>query len=54
VGKKAIARTLFAGPFDERWAMEKDGTVRLAFSGERVSEMRALLPDYALKIMGLW
>lgn len=52
--KKSLPRTIFTGPFDERWAMEEDGTVRLAFSGERVSEMRALLPEYALKMMGLW
>lgn len=52
--KKPLPRTLFTGPFDERWAMEGDGTVRLAFSGERVSEMRALLPEHALKMMGLW
>jgi hypothetical protein len=34
--------------------MEEDGTVRLAFSGERVAEMRALLADYALRMMGLF
>jgi hypothetical protein len=52
--KKRLPRTLFTGPFDERWAMEDDGTVRLAFSGKRVAEMRSLLPKYALKMMGLW
>ena len=53
--QKSLPRTLFTGPFDERWEMNKvDGTVRLAYSGERVAEMRALLPEYALKMMGLW
>jgi hypothetical protein len=52
--KKPLPRTLFTGPFDERWAMEDDGSVRLAFSGERIAEMRSLLPEYALRVMGLW
>jgi hypothetical protein len=34
---------LFTGPFDERWGIEEDGTVRLASSGERVAEIRALV-----------
>ena len=45
---------LFTGPFDERWYRSDDGTVRLKYSGNRVAEMRALLPEYARKMMGLW
>jgi hypothetical protein len=54
VGEEATARNAFTRPLDEGWAIERDETVRLAFSGEQVAEMRALLPDDALKTMGLW
>jgi hypothetical protein len=33
---------------------EEDKTVRWTFSGDRLAEMKALLPEYALKMMGLW
>ncbi len=51
---KQLSAGVFDGPFDERWALGEDGVVHLKFSGTRVAEMRALLPEYALKIMGLW
>ena len=28
--------------------------MRWTFSGDRLAEMKALLPEYALKMMGLW
>jgi hypothetical protein len=51
---KALSESLFCGPLDERWAQGPDGIVRLKFSGSRIAEMRALLPEYALKMMGVW
>jgi hypothetical protein len=49
-----LPETLFRGPFDERWHRGNDDLVRLKYSGERVAEMRRLLPEYARKMMGLW
>jgi len=49
-----LPETLFTGPFDERWYRGDDGIVRLKYSGDRVAEMRRLLPEYARKMMGLW
>jgi hypothetical protein len=51
---KPLPEHLFRGPFDERWAQGPGGIVRLKFSGTRIAEMRALLPEYALKMMGVW
>jgi len=51
---RKLPGTLFMGPFDERWYRGEDGLVRLKHSGERVAEMRSLLPEYARKMMGLW
>lgn len=51
---KQLPQSIFSGPFDERWARIEDGSVGLKFSGSRIAEMRALLPEYALKMMGLW
>jgi hypothetical protein len=51
---KRLSAGIFEGPFDERWVRGEDGVARLEFSGTRVAEMRALLPEYALKMMGLW
>jgi hypothetical protein len=51
---KPLSPHVFDGPFDERWLQNPDGIVRLNSSGVRIAEMRALLPDYALKVMGVW
>jgi len=51
---RKLPRGLFVGPFDERWYRGNDGVVRLKYSGQRVEEMRSLLPEYAQKMMGLW
>jgi hypothetical protein len=45
---------IFDGPFDERWMQSEDGVVRLKFSGARIAEMRERLPEYYLKMMGVW
>jgi len=52
--RKQLPQNIFNGPFDERWARLEDGSVRIKHSGARIKEMRTLLPDYALKMMGLW
>jgi hypothetical protein len=51
---KALPENLFCGPLDERWAQGPDGIVRLKFAGGRIAEMKALLPEYYLKMMGIW
>jgi hypothetical protein len=51
---RALPENLFCGPLDERWAQGPDGIVRLKFSGSRIAEMKALLPKYVLKTMGIW
>ena len=51
---RALPENLFCGPLDERWAQGPDGIVRLKFSGARIAEMKALLPEYYLKMMGIW
>ena len=51
---KPLPEDLFCGPLDERWAQGADGIVRLKSSGSRIAEMKALLPEYALKMMGVW
>jgi hypothetical protein len=51
---KALPESLFCGPLDERWAQGPDGIVRLKFSGSRIAEMKGLLPEYYLKMMGVW
>lgn len=52
--RNPLPENVFSGPFDERWMQSDDGTVRRKFSGARVTEMRALLDEYYLKMMGLW
>jgi hypothetical protein len=49
---KQLSPSVVDGPFDERWVQGPDDIVRLNFSGTRIAEMRALLPEYALKMMG--
>jgi hypothetical protein len=51
---RSLSPSIFTGPYDERWAQAEDGTVRLAFSGTKVAELRRIVPEYPLKIMGLW
>jgi len=51
---KPLPENVFTGPNDERWARVDDGSFRIKRSGARVAEMRTLLPEYALKMMGLW
>ena len=52
--RRRLPKELFRGPYDERWASTEHGRFGLEWSGARIAEMRTILPDYALKLMGLW
>lgn len=52
--RRRLPSGIFEGPFDERWAQDDQGAVRLQFSGARIAEMRELLPEFYLKMMGVW